>query len=82
MKKPTRIVALDLRYSHPGERSHTTDKMLWNDDSIGTGAVLYMLDHGYLPEVLSDDIICQSYPDRVKEADARFLLRYMRRENY
>lgn len=25
MKKPTRIVALDLRYSHPGERSHTTD---------------------------------------------------------
>ena len=57
-------------------------EMLWNDDCISTGAVLYMLDHGYLPELLTDDMLCQDSPDSVKEADARFLLRYMRREKY
>ncbi len=57
-------------------------EMLWNDDSVSTGAMLYLLDHGYLPEVLADDLICQSGTQRDRDADARFLLRYMRRENY
>lgn len=57
-------------------------EMLWNYDSVGTNAMLYMLDHGYLPEILTDDQFCQDSTDRDKEADVRFLLRYMRRENY
>ncbi|MBR2230807.1 MAG: DUF3843 family protein [Prevotella sp.] len=57
-------------------------EMLWNDDSVSTGAMLYLLDHGYLPEVLTDDLICQNGTRRDRDADARFLLRYMRRENY
>jgi hypothetical protein len=57
-------------------------EMLWNDDSVSTGTMLYLLDHGYLPEVLTDDLICQSGTQRDRDADARFLLRYMRRENY
>ena len=57
-------------------------EMLWNDDSVSTGAMLYLLDHGYLPEVLADDLICQNGTRRDRDADARFLLRYMRRENY
>lgn len=57
-------------------------EMLWNDDSIGTGAMLYMLDHGYLPEILTDDQLCQNSTYQEKESDVRFLLRYMRREKY
>ena len=56
--------------------------MLWNDDSIGTGAMLYMLDHGYLPEILTDDQLCQNSTYQERESDVRFLLRYMRREKY
>lgn len=57
-------------------------EMLWNDDSVGTGAMLYMLDHGYLPEILTDDQLCQNSTVQERESDVHFLLRYMRREKY
>lgn len=57
-------------------------EMLWNDDCVGTGAMLYMLDHGFLPEILTDELILQDSPKEVKDQDARFLLRYMRKERY
>ena len=57
-------------------------EMLWNDDCVGTGAMLYMLDHGFLPEILTDELIMQDNPAEVKDQDARFLLRYMRKERY
>ena len=57
-------------------------EMLWNDDCVGTGAMIYMLDRGYLPDLLHDDLIMQDSPTEVKDQDARFLLRYMRKERY
>ena len=57
-------------------------EMLWNDDCVGTGAMLYMLDRGFLPEILTDEFIMQDNPTEVKDQDARFLLRYMRKERY
>lgn len=57
-------------------------EMLWNEGSVGTGAMLYMLDHGFLPEILNDELIMQDNPTKVKDQDARFLLRYMRKERY
>lgn len=57
-------------------------EMLWNDGCVGTGAMLYMLDHGFLPEILTDELIMQDNPTEVKDQDARFLLRYMRKERY
>ena len=56
--------------------------MLWNDDCVGTGAMLYMLDRGLLPDLLNDELIMQDNPAEVKDRDARFLLRYMRKERY
>ena len=35
-----------------------------------------------LPELLTDDLICQGSTQGDRAADAHFLLRYMRRENY
>ena len=57
-------------------------EMLWNDDCVGTGAMLYMLDRGLLPDLLNDELIMQDNPAEVKDRDARFLLRYMRKERY
>ena len=57
-------------------------EMLWNDEYLTTGVMLYLLGHGYLPEVLTDDLISQSGTWRDRDADAHFLLRYMRREYY
>lgn len=57
-------------------------EMLWNDDCVGTGAMLYMLDRGLLPDLLNDELIMQDNPIEVKAQDARFLLRYMRKERY
>lgn len=56
-------------------------EMLWNEH-VGTGAILYMLDRGYLPDILNDNLIMQDNPTEVKDQDARFLLRYMRKERY
>ena len=57
-------------------------EMLWNDDSVGTGAMLYMLNRGFLPDLLNDKLIVQDNPAEVKAQDVRFLLRYMRKERY
>jgi hypothetical protein len=56
--------------------------MLWNYNSIGTSVILYLLDKGYLPDILNDSFIIQDNPIEVKEQDVRFLLRYMRKEKY
>ena len=57
-------------------------EMLWNEDYVGTGAMLYMLDKGIIPDVLNDELIMQNNPAEVKDQDVRFLLRYMRKERY
>ncbi len=57
-------------------------EMLWNYNSIGTSVILYLLDKGYLPDILNDSFIIQDNPIEVKEQDVRFLLRYMRKEKY
>lgn len=57
-------------------------EMLWNDNCVGTGAMLYMLDKGFLPDLLNDELIMQDSPTEIKIQDARFLLRYMRKERY
>lgn len=57
-------------------------KMLWNDGSVSSEAVLYLLDMGYLPDVLNDELISQKGSLQVRDTDARFLLRYMRNYRY
>ena len=57
-------------------------EMFWNDDSISTEAVLYLLDHDYIPDIYNDALFCQDSSPEEKRSDARFLLRYMRKENY
>ena len=57
-------------------------EMLWNDNSIKTSAILFLLEKGYLPDILNDSFIIQDNPEKVKEQDVRFLLRYMRKERY
>lgn len=59
-----------------------TIEMFWNDQSISTEAILWLLDHNYLPDIFSDALFCQENSIEEKQSDARFLLRYMRRENY
>lgn len=57
-------------------------EMFWNDQSVSTEAILWLLDHDYLPDIYSDALFCQENTTEEKQADALFLLRYMRKENY
>ena len=56
--------------------------MFWNDQAISTEAILYLLDHNYLPDIFDEAIFSAESSPAEKQADARFLLRYMRKENY
>ncbi|MBR5716343.1 MAG: DUF3843 family protein [Bacteroidales bacterium] len=56
--------------------------MFWNDQSISTEAILYLLDHNYLPDIYEEPLFCSESSPEEKQSDARFLLRYMRKENY
>lgn len=57
-------------------------EMLWNDDSIGTGAMLWLLERNYLPDMFTTEFFAYGRTLEEKKADARFLLRFMRRERY
>ena len=57
-------------------------EMFWNDKSISTEAILYLLERNYIPDIYDDALLSQENSMEEKQADARFLLRYMRRENY
>ena len=57
-------------------------EMFWNDKSISTEAILYLLEHNYIPDIYNDPLLSQMSSPEEKQSDARFLLRYMRRENY
>ena len=57
-------------------------EMFWNEKSISTEAVLFLIEHNYIPDIYDDALLCQESSPEEKMADARFLLRYMRRENY
>ena len=61
---------------------HESIEMLWNDDSIGTGAMLWLLERNYLPDLFVTEFFPYCYTPEEKKADASFLLRYMRRERY
>lgn len=63
------------------ERKNSIE-MLWNDKSISSEAILYLLEHNYIPDIYDDALISQESSPEEKQADVRFLLRYMRRENY
>ena len=56
--------------------------MFWNDKSISTEAILWLLERNYIPDIYDDALLSQENSPKQKQADARFLLRYMRRENY
>ena len=57
-------------------------EMFWNDKSISTEAILWLLERNYIPDIYEDALLSQENSPKQKQADARFLLRYMRRENY
>ena len=57
-------------------------EMLWHDQSVSTGAALYLLDKGYVPDILNDKLISQKGTLQTHDSDARFLLRYMRQYKY
>ena len=57
-------------------------EMLWNDESISTETILWLLEHNYIPDIYNDDILSQESSSEEKLSDVRFLLRYMRREYY
>ena len=57
-------------------------EMLWNDQSVSTGTVLYLLEKGYVPDILNDKLISQKGTLQTRISDARFLLRYMRQHKY
>lgn len=57
-------------------------EMFWNDESISTEAILWLMDHNYIPDIYNDALICQENTPEEKHSDAQFLLRYMRKENY
>ena len=57
-------------------------EMFWNDNSISTEAVLWLLERNYIPDIYDDALLNQESSPEEKQADARFLLRYMRKENY
>ena len=59
-----------------------TIEMLWNDQSISTEAILYLLEHNYLPDIYDDPLLSYKSSIDEKHSDILFLLRYMRRENY
>lgn len=56
--------------------------MFWNDQAISTEAILWLLDHDYLPEIYDEPLFCFESSLAEKRSDARFLLRYMRKEHY
>lgn len=57
-------------------------EMLWNEQAITTETILYLLDHQFLPDMFDDPLLSLFSSHEEKENDIRFLLRYMRRENY
>ena len=57
-------------------------EMFWSEKSISTEAILWLMDHEYLPDIYNDHLLCQENSTEEKKSDAQFLLRYMRRENY
>lgn len=57
-------------------------EMFYNEKSISTNTILYLLEHNYLPDIYDDKIFCQNNSAEEKRKDALFLLRYIRRENY
>ena len=56
--------------------------MFWNDKSISTEAILYLLEHNYISDIYNDSLFNQDSSLKEKQADARYLLRYMGREDY
>lgn len=57
-------------------------EMFWNDKSISTEAILYLLEHNYISDIYNDSLFNQDSSLKEKQADARYLLRYMGREDY
>ena len=57
-------------------------KMFWYDDSVGTPTMLYLLEHGFIPDIYDDKLLCMESTMEQKRSDVQFLLRYMRKENY
>ena len=57
-------------------------EMLWNDQSISTEAIMYLLEHNYIPDIYDDVMLSHESSMEDKHSDVLFLLRYMRRENY
>ena len=76
------IAAPDNPYYDDSVARNDAIEMLWNDDSIGTGAMLWLLERNYLPDLFVTEFFPYCYTLEEKKADARFLLRYMRRERY
>lgn len=57
-------------------------EIFWNDKSIRTEAILYLLEHNYISDIYNDSLFNQDSSLKEKQADARYLLRYMGREDY
>ena len=57
-------------------------QVLWRNDRIGSGMVLYLLSKDYLPDLPNDKIFCKHDTLQTRKADARFLLRYMRQSRF
>ena len=57
-------------------------QVLWRNDCISSGTVLYLLEKDYLPDLPNDKIFCKRDSLQTRKADARFLLRYMRQSRY
>ena len=57
-------------------------QVLWRNDCISSGTVLYLLEKDYLPDLPNDKIFCKQDSLQTRKADARFLLRYMRQSRY
>lgn len=64
------------------EAKENAIKMFWNDDSVSTEAVLYLLEHNYIPDIYNDKMFSVESSMEEKFSDAKFLLRYVRKEKY
>lgn len=76
------IAAPDNPYYDAAIARKETFEMFWNDDSISSHAILWLLERNYIPQLFDEHFFCFDNTPQEAQADARFLLRYMRRENY
>ena len=75
------IKAPDNPFYNPQTAAKEAVEILWND-GVSTETALYLLDKGYLPDLINNELISQKGSLQTRVSDARFLLRYMRQHKY